>query len=698
MLRRRRAPRWGGVAGVAVMALLVLALVAPLIAPQDPADPLGFDPAAANRPPSLSWTYLLGADARGRSVLALLLWGSRVTLTIAVGAALLAAALGILLGLLSCWRGGRLALVVSCLMDLCQAAPPLLALLLLVARLGSTPAPAMLAVFTLTGWVAAARLTRATVTASWRALYVDAARALGVTTPRLVMVHLLPAVAAPLAAWCAAGAAMYVALEAGLDFLGLGLPQTTTSWGTALIGAQDALVAGNWWWMTYGGAALALATLSLGALARDGARGIEPALSRRLAAPHPSSSEAGDAVPALTDVWRAWQPISTPRPYRRGARLVAGVAVAILLGGMAVETGLGRRAAPPLPSAAALLRQVNAYPRSGGRAAAYIATATYAATEALVRGQQIPWAAWGPCPAGMAASRCARSDAQLWYSNAQGRIQAEGSTAICTARQTWILNPMAGLADISGQACGPLGPALGALGTTAGIVSALLPALRSGHARVLGSDAVAGRRCWLIALAASGRVCVDAASGLALRVERLDRAGEPIAGFTMSALSYGLDLAPQIFDNPIPGGRGPLVDGLTQPLADIQVADDMALFTALIATWLPAGLSAQIPTFDSFYDQTRGYAPQQRVRQAYTDHAGRVVLALIETLPGSAWDVTPPVAQGRRVRRGGQTLVEWLPAEARAAVVRRASDGTALLVSSRILSLTVLERVALGLR
>ena len=89
---RRIALPWG-LAGLSLV--LALALAAPLIAPQDPSDPLGFDPLAANHPPSLSWTYLLGADARGRSVLALLLWGSRVTLAIGIGAAVLAAALGL---------------------------------------------------------------------------------------------------------------------------------------------------------------------------------------------------------------------------------------------------------------------------------------------------------------------------------------------------------------------------------------------------------------------------------------------------------------------------------------------------------------------------------------------------------------------------------------------------------------------------
>lgn len=73
---------------IVVAAIALLSLLAPLVAPQDPTGPLGFDPLAANHPPNLSWTYLLGADAHGRGVLALLLWGGRTTLSIGVGAAL----------------------------------------------------------------------------------------------------------------------------------------------------------------------------------------------------------------------------------------------------------------------------------------------------------------------------------------------------------------------------------------------------------------------------------------------------------------------------------------------------------------------------------------------------------------------------------------------------------------------------------
>ena len=191
---------------------------------------------------------------------------------------------------------------------------------------------------------------------------------------------------------------------------------------------------------------------------------------------------------------------------------------------------------------------------------------------------------------------------------------------------------------------------------------------------------------------------VDEGSGLALRVERTDRAGRPLALFLVTAVSYGLDLAPQIFANPIPGGRGPLVNGLSQPLLDIQSADDVALFSALVPGYIPPGLVAQTPTYDSFYDETRGYAPQDRVRQAYADRRGRVALVLIDTLPGSAWDVAPPRHEARAVTVAGRRLLTWDRRGNAPALVRVEGSGTAALVSSRALPLVTLERVAAGLR
>ncbi len=692
-------------------AIVLLSVLAPLIAPQDPADPVGFDPLAANRPPDLSWTYLLGADGRGRSVLAVLLWGGRTTLVIGVGAALLAALTGLAFGALACWRDGVLDPLVSWLMDVCGAAPALPALLLLSSRLGGVPAGPIAVVLIATGWVAPARLTRAAVRAALSAPYVEAARAAGVGGPRLLYAHLLPAALAPVAAWTAAGAAAFVALEAGLDFLGLGLPSGTTSWGVALTGALEAVAAGNWWWITFGGVTLALSTLALAWLAHGIARAFDPTTSlapaaRPRAAPAGANSDTtADAdLSLLRAIWGSGrgtvgrrERAPAPPGWARPTVAVGGSLLLLLL------LGLGSRYhdVRPGPRPDLLLRAAASYAAQRGQSAAYIATATYAALGDAGPGTRgLPWAAYSSCPAPLRGDRCARADVQLWFSAGSGRAQSEGVSYVCTPRLTWGINPMAGLAATTSVPCGPLGPAMGGLGATAGMVQRLLPAdaTTAARARLAGQDIVAGRPCWVVALPGGGQVCIDAARGLALRVERPDRAGRPAALFLVTGISFGLDLAPQIFANPIPGGRGPLINGLSQPLLDIQAADDVALFSALVPRVIPPGLIAQTPTYDSFYDETRGYAPQDRVRQAYADRQGRVALVLLETVPDSAWDVTPPRSQARALTLSGQRLLAWPGHGDQAALVRVESSGTAALVSSRTLSLRTLERVAAGLR
>jgi len=708
---RFRAQRGAMIALAILAAIVLLSVLAPLIAPQDPADPVGFDPLAANRPPDLSWTYLLGADGRGRSVLAVLLWGGRTTLVIGVGAALLAALTGLAFGALACWRDGVLDPLVSWLMDVCGAAPALPALLLLSSRLGGVPAGPIAVVLIATGWVAPARLTRAAVRAALSAPYVEAARAAGVGGPRLLYAHLLPAALAPVAAWTAAGAAAFVALEAGLDFLGLGLPSGTTSWGVALTGALEAVAAGNWWWITFGGVTLALSTLALAWLAHGIARAFDPTTSlapaaRPRAAPAGANSDTtADAdLSLLRAIWGSGrgtvgrrERAPAPPGWARPTVAVGGSLLLLLL------LGLGSRYhdVRPGPRPDLLLRAAASYAAQRGQSAAYIATATYAALGDAGPGTRgLPWAAYSSCPAPLRGDRCARADVQLWFSAGSGRAQSEGVSYVCTPRLTWGINPMAGLAATTPVPCGPLGPAMGGLGATAGMVQRLLPAdaTTAARARLAGQDIVAGRPCWVVALPGGGQVCIDAARGLALRVERPDRAGRPAALFLVTGISFGLDLAPQIFANPIPGGRGPLINGLSQPLLDIQAADDVPLFSALVPRVIPPGLIAQTPTYDSFYDETRGYAPQDRVRQAYADRQGRVALVLLETVPDSAWDVTPPRSQARALTLSGQRLLAWPGHGDQAALVRVESSGTAALVSSRTLSLRTLERVAAGLR
>jgi ABC-type dipeptide/oligopeptide/nickel transport system permease subunit len=671
-------------------------------------------------------------------VVALLLWGGRASLAIGLGAAIVAAVVGVSLGALAA-RYGAADLVVGGAMDLCQAMPPLLVALAFGTHLGGLEPALLIAAFAASGWSAPARLSRAAVAAGLHAPYAEAARAAGVSGLRLFRVHLLPDALAPVAAWTASAAASYLALAAGLDFLGLGLPSGSISWGTALAGAQDALALGNWWWLAAGGIAAAVAVLALHAVAQsmgkagDPAYHLTPAMERGRSPQRHRGTEGAQrqressgghlhmrrggtrgAAPMATDAagpeaqdgaypreWARWA--ERARTGGKAGRRLPGwaalpVTAAVVISGLAAGLALqSRHHGAALPDAAPIAERAVSYAQPGGHAPSYIASASYAATEASVAGRPLPWAAWSECPPDLGRGRCAHAEVQLWYSGDQARAFGEGITFVCTAQQRWGINPMAGLAVADRRGCGPLGPGMGELGSTADVVATLLPPIVPQRARLLGAELVAGRRCWLLALGGDGRACVDAATGLTLALERLDHAGQPAAAFRIDAVSFGLDLAPELFSNPIPGGNAGLMDSLSQPLLNIQAADDQALFSALVPTVLPAGLTPRTPTFDSFYDDRRGYALTQRVRQGYSDRRGQVALVLIETVPGSAWDVTPPRAQARVLVRGDRRVLIWQGQRGLPSLVRMEYDGTAALISSAVLSPPTLARVAMGL-
>lgn len=408
---------------------------------------------------------------------------------------------------------------------------------------------------------------------------------------------------------------------------------------------------------------------------------------------------ADDNLALLVDDMRGgWRTYRSPdaEAVSRLPRLWLWVS-AILLAAAVVGMGF---AAPhggtrSTPSAADLLRVARAYLLSS-RSPSYIATVSYDADLSLLRGVQIPWAAQQPCPSRLHSSICAHADGQLWFSQGHGRALTDGGTFVCGPSRTWGLNPMAGMATTTSASCTPLGPDMRGLGFTAGAVEDLLANLRQ-PVRISGQDLVAGRRCSEVLLGINGRACIDAGTGLLLRLDRLDRAGLPVAGFEIHAVNYHLALAQELFANPIPGGHGPLIDGLSQPLLNIQAADDQALFTSLVPTYVPPHLTALTPTFDTYYNSAHGYALEQRVRQVYEDGHGKIMLVIIETLPGSAWDATPSTPS-LRVLRGGSTMRLWPSTDGAPSVVRIENLGTAALVSSSVLAPNLLELVALGLQ
>ncbi len=248
LLRHRRAR-----VSLAVLVVLAAACgIGPALARAFGVDPAAMDLLARLEGPSLA--HPLGTDELGRDLLLRLLDAGRVSLSVGVGGALLAAALGTLLGVLAGWFGGRLDALVMRLTDAVLALPLLPLLLVLAAvdldKLGLGglggddalwSAVRIVVIVALFGWTTTARLARAATLSVRERDYVLAARALGARTPRILLRHVLPNVASPLVVAATLSVGQVVLAESVLSFLGLGIQPPLASWGTMLTGAQERL-------------------------------------------------------------------------------------------------------------------------------------------------------------------------------------------------------------------------------------------------------------------------------------------------------------------------------------------------------------------------------------------------------------------------------------------------------------------------
>lgn len=251
-------------AGAAIVCLTVLAAIAgPVIAG---------DPAFQDLPLRLtgpSMTHWFGLDELGRDILARLMAGARISLLVGVVVVGISASVGTLLGSIAGYYGGLVDEAVSRVSDVLMAFPGLLLAIAVVAVLGPSLTNVVLAL-ALIGWVGYARLVRGQVLRVRELEYVQAARALGAATPRILARHVIPAALPALTVQATLGMGGAILAEASLSFLGLGVQPPTPSWGTMLNTAQQFLETAPWmaWWP---GLAIFTLTLSFN-LAGDGLR------------------------------------------------------------------------------------------------------------------------------------------------------------------------------------------------------------------------------------------------------------------------------------------------------------------------------------------------------------------------------------------------------------------------------------------
>lgn len=247
-----------------LLAVLLVALVAPWITPQNPYDLMQLDVLDARLPPgspqgSGQYTYWLGTDGQGRDLYSAIVYGLRISLLVGVGSAAVAAVVGTLMGLLAAYAGGRIDALIMRLVDLLLSFPTLLMALMILAWTGKGVGNVVLTLVLLE-WAYYARTARGQALVEARRDYVEAARGLGLPDWRILLGHILPNCLPPLLVIGALQVARAITLEATLSFLGLGVPITEPSLGLLISNGYQYLLSNEYWISVFPGLAL-LATI-----------------------------------------------------------------------------------------------------------------------------------------------------------------------------------------------------------------------------------------------------------------------------------------------------------------------------------------------------------------------------------------------------------------------------------------------------
>lgn len=216
------------VGAVIVGTTVLAALLGPFLAPSDP-----YAQELALRLSGPAAGHWFGLDELGRDIFSRLLVGARISLMVGLAVVSVSSTLGILIGSIAGYYGGRVDQVISRIMDVLLAFPGILLAIALVAVLGPSLTNVILALSVI-GWVGYARLVRAQVLRIRELEYVQAARALGARTPRILLRHVIPATLPTVIVQGTLGMAGAIIAEASLSFLGLGVQPPTPSWGTML--------------------------------------------------------------------------------------------------------------------------------------------------------------------------------------------------------------------------------------------------------------------------------------------------------------------------------------------------------------------------------------------------------------------------------------------------------------------------------
>ena len=268
---------------VLLSVIILVALLAPWITPQDPYDLAQVSVLDARQPPGSEgfdgYTFWLGTDGAGRDLYSAILYGLRISLAVGVFSGFLAMVIGAGVGLLAAYVGGRVETIIMRIVDLQLSFPAILIALMLVAVLGKGVDKIIIALVTVQ-WAYYARTIRGSALVERQKEYVEAARCLGLSHARIMFRHILPNCLPPLIVVGTVQTAHAISLEATLSFLGVGLPQTEPSLGLLIANGFEYLLSGKYWISTFPGVALLLTIMSINLVGDQLRDVLNPRLSR----------------------------------------------------------------------------------------------------------------------------------------------------------------------------------------------------------------------------------------------------------------------------------------------------------------------------------------------------------------------------------------------------------------------------------
>jgi peptide/nickel transport system permease protein len=254
---------WGCIAAL----IVTMAVAAPVLTPYDP---LKSDFRSMSKPPTER--HWFGTDQIGRDVLSRVVYGSRASLTVAMGAVLFGTTLGALWGLASGFLGGRFDMISQRIIEFLQSFPDLILAMAIAMALGAGFGTVIIAI-AITRIPFGGRVIRAVVLSLKELSYVEAARGVGASKLRVMLRHILPQCIAPYLILATTHLGVAIVIEAALGFLGVGIPPPTPTWGNMLADSLNAGLVPPWWLVLFPGAAITVTVLAFNLLG-DGIRDI----------------------------------------------------------------------------------------------------------------------------------------------------------------------------------------------------------------------------------------------------------------------------------------------------------------------------------------------------------------------------------------------------------------------------------------